>query len=222
MNAQTYVAYYRVSTKEQGQSGLGLDAQRSAVANYIAASPGDLISEYTEIESGKNNKRIKLTEALAECKKRGATLLIAKLDRLSRNAGFIGNLMNSKIEFVAVDNPHANKLIIHIIAAFAEHERDMISKRTKEGLAVAKARGVKLGSYSAVLAKRQIDAANAFALKLKPLLEAMEADGYKTLLEKTTRLNALGIETMRGGRWHIMTVQLLRKRIAKLSNRDLA
>src|SRR5438477_9726116 len=141
-----FVAYYRVSTARQGQSGLGLDAQRQAVCDYLAGQAGSqLIAEFTEIESGKRNNRPELEAALAMCKRAKATLVIAKLDRLARNLAFIANLMESGVDFLATDNPHATKLMVHMLAAFAEHEREQISARTKAALAAAKARGVRLG-----------------------------------------------------------------------------
>src|SRR6267378_4434800 len=141
-----FVSYYRVSTGRQGHSGLGLDAQRQAVQEYLGGKPeNQLVEEHTEIESGKRSDRPELQAALATCKRHKATLIIAKLDRLARNVAFIANLMESGVEFVAVDNPHASKLMLHMLAAFAEHEREQISSRTKAALAAAKARGVKLG-----------------------------------------------------------------------------
>src|SRR3712207_4740000 len=119
-----YVAYYRVSTEKQGKSGLGLEAQKAAVLQYLNGGNWSLVAEYEEQESGKHDERAQLKAALAACKKHKATLVIAKMDRLSRNVAFIANLMQSGVEFVAVDNPHATKLTIHILAAVAEHERE--------------------------------------------------------------------------------------------------
>ena len=140
-----FVAYYRVSTEKQGRSGLGLEAQQEAVRTHLNGGNWHLAAEVVEIESGKRNDRPKLAEALRLCRLHGATLIIAKLDRLARNVAFISNLMESGVEFTAVDFPQANRLTVHILAAVAEHEREMISKRTKDALAAAKARGVKLG-----------------------------------------------------------------------------
>src|SRR5579863_10226487 len=140
-----FVAYYRVSTDKQGKSGLGLEAQREAVMRHIGTE--QLAAEFTEVESAsKDSNRPQLHAALSECRKRRGVLIIAKLDRLARNVHFISGLMNSDVEFVAVDMPSANRLTIHILAAVAEHERDMISQRTKAALAAAKARGTKLGN----------------------------------------------------------------------------
>src|SRR6266550_3660246 len=126
-----FVAYFRVSTDRQGKSGLGLEAQREAVLNYLDGGWWTLIAEFTEIESGKRNDRPELEKALAACKKQKAKLVIAKLDRLSQNLAFIATLMDSGVEFIAVDNPHANKLTLHILAAVAQDEREMIAERTR-------------------------------------------------------------------------------------------
>ncbi len=141
-----FISYLRVSTEKQGKSGLGVEAQRAAIDNFLNGGKWKLLKEFIEIESGKNNERPKLKEALAACQRTGATLIIAKLDRLSRNVAFIANLMESGVEFLACDFPTANRLTVHILAAMAEHEREMISKRTREALKAAKARGVKLGN----------------------------------------------------------------------------
>jgi hypothetical protein len=129
-NPHCLIAYFRVSTDRQGRSGLGLEAQRAAVLNHLTAVGGQLRGEFTEIESGKRNDRPQLAPAIASAKK--ATLIIAKLDRLARNVHFISGLMESGVDFVAADNPHANRLMVHLLAAFAEHEREQISKRTKD------------------------------------------------------------------------------------------
>src|SRR5436189_2530891 len=138
-----FIAYFRVSTDKQGRSGLGLEAQREAVLAYLNGGRWSLVEEFVEVESGKRNDRPQLTAALAACKKHRAKLVIAKLDRLSRNLAFIATLMDSGVEFVAVDNPHANKLTVHILAAVAQHEREMIAQRTKDAL---QARGQRLGN----------------------------------------------------------------------------
>ena len=141
-----FVAYYRVSTDKQGRSGLGLEAQLATVENYAARSGGDIIASFQEVESGKRSDRPELLKALALCRQKKATLIIAKLDRLSRNVAFIANLMESRVEFVACDMPEANKLTLHIMAAMAQHEREATSQRTKEALQAAKARGQRLGN----------------------------------------------------------------------------
>jgi len=167
-----FIAYYRVSTDKQGKSGLGLEAQRQAVENYLNGGSWKLIAEFTEVESGKNSERPELRAAQAACKKHKARLVIAKLDRLSRNVAFIANLLEAGTDFVAVDNPHANKSMLQMMAVFAEMERDAISKRTKEALAAAKARGVKLGNprlADAIEAtnKARQEAADAFAANVR-------------------------------------------------------
>ena len=140
------VAYYRVSTKGQGQSGLGQGAQEESIKNYVSANDCELLGEYTEVMSGKRADRPKLKEAIQHAKLARATLVVAKLDRLSRNVAFFSALMESEVDFVICDIPHANKLTIHILVAVAEYEALLASKRTKDSLAIAKSRGVKLGS----------------------------------------------------------------------------
>ena len=140
-----YVAYYRVSTDRQGQSGLGLDAQRAAVANYMNDGDWKLLDTFTEVESGRKNDRPELAKALELCRRRRATLVIAKLDRLARNVAFIANLMDANVDLIAVDMPQANRLTLHIMAAMAEHEAAAVSQRTGAALQAAKERGRKLG-----------------------------------------------------------------------------
>jgi DNA invertase Pin-like site-specific DNA recombinase len=145
MIAARFVSYLRVSTAKQGASGLGLEAQREAITAYLNGGCWQLLGEHIEVESGKRADRPALTAALHQCKLTGAVLVIARLDRLSRNVAFLANLMDSGVEFVAVDNPTATRFTLHILAAVAEHEAAMISARTKAALAAARARGVKLG-----------------------------------------------------------------------------
>lgn len=140
-----YVSYLRVSTKEQGRSGLGLEAQREAVATYLTGQGAKLACEFIEVESGKRTDRPKLAEALTMCRALGARLVVAKIDRLARNVHFVSGLMESGVDFVAADMPSVNRLTIHVLAAVAEEEARAISKRTKDALAAAKARGKKLG-----------------------------------------------------------------------------
>jgi DNA invertase Pin-like site-specific DNA recombinase len=209
MNAQhrgKFVAYYRVSTDRQGRSGLGLDAQRKAVTDYLNSGSWELILEFTEIESGKHSERPELAKALAECRKRRARLVIAKLDRLSRNLAFIATLMESGVEFVAVDNPTANKLTIHILAAVAQHEREMISERTKAALAAAKARGKRLGTpdaYGAVrrMVKARKASADRFAGKMLPMIRAVQAVGFTSNTAIAAELNTRKVPTARGKEW---------------------
>lgn len=141
-----YVAYYRVSTKKQGQSGLGLEAQRSAVEKFTSNYSDDILTEFTDIESGKNDDRPELKKAIEEAKRNNAQLIIAKLDRLSRNAAFIFTLRDSKVDFICADMPTANSVTIGIMAVLAQDERERISQRTKAALFELKKQGKKLGS----------------------------------------------------------------------------
>ena len=212
-----FVAYYRVSTDKQGESGLGLDAQRQAVMNYLNGGPWKLVAEHTEVESGKRNARPELQKALAACRRHKAKLCIAKLDRLSRNLAFIATLMDSGAEFVATDNPHANKLTIHILAAVAEHEREAISERTKAALAAAKARGKKLGGPRLAAARRasikaRSDAADAFAANVRPIIKEIQASGVSSLRGVARALTARGVPTARGGSWSDVQVAAVLRR----------
>jgi len=217
-----FVGYYRVSTQAQGRSGLGLDAQRKAVAGYIDSVGGELVAEYQEVESGGKAERPKLQAALRYCRAKRAMLVIAKLDRLARNVHFISQLMESGVEFIAADMPTANKLTIHIIAAMAEYEKDIISQRTKASLSAARIRGVRLGnpnvgsmSEKGVAAnKRQAD---EFALKTMTAINALRASGIKTYSRLATALEASGIRTQRGGQWSATGVSNVIHRADKLS-----
>lgn len=201
------VAYYRVSTDRQGHSGLGLEAQKQAVLAY-AAGRGELIAEFTEIESGRRNDRPELHQALELCRRKRAVLVIAKLDRLARNVAFIANLMDAGAEFVAVDMPQANRLTLHILAAVAEHEREMISQRTRAALQAAKARGVKLGNPSPDLeAARaaQRTKADRFRAGILPLVERLRTQGM-SLRQVAAELNARRLSTPNGRQWHASSV----------------
>ena len=209
-----FAAYFRVSTDRQGRSGLGLDAQRDAVQRHIASVGGSLIAEYVEVESGKRNNRLELQKALAACRRHKAKLLIAKLDRLSRNVAFIATMMDSGVEFVACDSPHATRLTLHILAAVAEHEREMIAARTKAALQAAKARGIRLGRNGAErLAPANKAAAIERAKNLHPVLADLIASGV-SLRQIAEELTRRGIGTPRGGRWHPTTVGRLLNRLA--------
>jgi DNA invertase Pin-like site-specific DNA recombinase len=171
-----------VSTDAQGSSGLGIEAQRKAVTDYLNGGSWTLAQEFIEVESGKRSDRLELAKALAACKKLKAKLVVAKLDRLSRNVAFISKLMESGVEFVACDMPHANKLTVHILAAVAEHEREMISSRTKAALAAAKARGKKLGGPKQAIAAKlgaeaNKEAAKKFAANVVPIIHQVKASG---------------------------------------------
>lgn len=203
------IPYYRVSTSRQGHSGLGLEAQQQAVRHFARCNGYELMHEFTEIESGKKNKRPILERALSECKEQKAILLIAKLDRLSRNVFFISKLIEANVDFKAVDLPYASKLVLHIMAAFAEYERDQISLRTKDALSAARKRGVQLGRFGKdVLSKRHKQNAYAFAEKMKPLICDLQNQGYKTIRSITKELNCRNIPTFRKADhvWHLRTV----------------
>src|SRR5713226_8632785 len=161
MTTGKFIAYLRVSTDKQGQSGLGIEAQRKAVTDYLDGGNWQLLAEHVEVESGKRSDRPQLQAALAHAKATGATIVIAKLDRLARNVAFISNLMESGVDFVAADMPMANRLTVHVLAAVAEHEQEMISQRTKAALAAAKVRGVKLGNPNGARALRGLGNAHA-------------------------------------------------------------
>ncbi|MET3410808.1 recombinase family protein [Methylobacterium sp. 1030] len=218
-----FVGYYRVSTKRQGASGLGLEAQQSAVRGYLNGGSWSLVAEVVEVESGKRSDRPKLAEALRLCRLHKAVLIIAKLDRLARNVAFVSALMESGVEFVAVDFPQANRLTVHILAAVAEHEAKAISERTKAALAQARARGVRLGGdRGAVLSREAQTAGNAVrtakanyrAADLLPVIRDIRAAGAVTLQQVADGLNARGITTARGGQWSPIQVQRVEARAA--------
>jgi DNA invertase Pin-like site-specific DNA recombinase len=213
-----FIAYYRVSTRRQGASGLGLDAQRQAVTAYLAGR-GQLIAEVTEVEHAtrRGNNRPALASALAQCRVHAATLVIAKLDRLARNVAFVSNLMESGVEFTACDFPQANRLTIHVLAAVAEHEAVMISERTKVALAAAKRRGLSLGGDrgntrliyrkgAQASARVRGEQSHRRAADLMPVIEALKTAGAVTLREIAAGLNQRGIPTARGGEWSAVQV----------------
>jgi DNA invertase Pin-like site-specific DNA recombinase len=218
-----FIAYYRVSTQRQGRSGLGLDAQRKAVRDHLNGGDWRIVAEFTEIESGKRSDRPKLAEALKACRVLGATLIIAKLDRLARNVHFVSGLMESGVDFTAVDFPQANRLTVHILAAVAEHEAKMISERTKAALAAAKARGVRLGGDRGARltaearqagCKAVTARANARAADLAPIIRELEAIGARSLRAIAAGLNERGVRTPRGiGEWKAGTVSQLMARL---------
>jgi DNA invertase Pin-like site-specific DNA recombinase len=215
MTAQ-FVSYLRVSTKGQGRSGLGLDAQRDAVASFLSGQGAKLAYEYIEVESGKRNDRPKLAEALTMCRALGARLVVAKIDRLARNVHFVSGLMESGVDFVAADMPSVNRLTVHVLAAVAEEEARAISKRTKEALAAAKVREVKLGGTryrkdgEAVMtltdetreqaARARSATAQRRATDLLPIIQAIKAEcGANTSLGAIARaLTERGVRTPRG------------------------
>lgn len=221
-----YISYYRVSTERQGQSGLGLEAQKSAVADFIP-DHGILVAEYTEVESGRKTSRPELDKAMSHCRQTGATLVIAKLDRLSRNAGFLLGLRDSGIDFVATDMPYADRFTVGIMALVAEKEAEMISARTKAALRAAKARGQKLGNPNAALAskvacKARIATADVFALETLPTINEIKRAGLTSYHRIASALNVRGIKTAQGGRWYASTVKNIVDRVDAISSRARA
>lgn len=216
-DALPFIAYYRVSTHKQGESGLGLDAQKTAVRAYLAAHGGKLVGEFTEVESGRKKARPELSSALAMCRRERARLVIAKLDRLARNVAFIANLMESRVDFVACDNPHASRLVLHMLAAFAEHEAGEISRRTKDALAVAKARGVVLGRNGGALAAANMATADDFARAMTPIIEGLREEGITTVRAICAELNARHVPTAKGARWHLPGTHRLLRRVAAVT-----
>lgn len=219
------VAYYRVSTAKQGVSGLGLEAQRAAVEALCKARGWQIIAEHTEVESGKIDARPELHAALHKAKVTGSTLVVAKLDRLSRNVAFLATLQESKTKFVAADLPEMNELTVHIMAAVAQAERKAISERTRVALAAKKAQGVKLGNPNGAAALRRAGKGNAasvaanqanakaFYRDVAPIVAHALANGKTTLRALAAELNDLHIQTRRGGRWHPGTVAKLLERM---------
>ncbi|WP_373331497.1 recombinase family protein [Salmonirosea aquatica] len=204
---------YQLTAREKR---LGLEAQQEAVRMFADREGYQVTAHYTEIESGKKNHRPQLLAALAQCRKQKAMLIIAKLDRLGRNVAFIANLMESKVDFKAVDNPYANKLMVHLLAAFAEHEREQISIRTKDALQAAKRRGVQLGRHGKEIeSKKNAQAAAEFAVHMKPLIEALRDEGCTTVRAIRDELNRRQVPTYRnnGQQWHLQSVHSLLKRI---------
>jgi DNA invertase Pin-like site-specific DNA recombinase len=222
MTKQQFVSYIRVSTNKQEVSGLGLEAQHDSVRSFAEAR-GEIIATFEETESGKLRERPALQAALMLCRRKKATLLVAKLDRLARNVAFVSSLMESSVDFVAVDNPHANKLTIHILAAMAEYEREQISERTKAGLRAAKKRGVKLGAPNPAASSAAGVAAlkaksKAFAMNVRPVINDIKASGIKSLRGIAKALNARGIRTARGGQWHQGTVSRIVERNSQIGS----
>jgi DNA invertase Pin-like site-specific DNA recombinase len=207
-----FVSYLRVSTDKQGENGYGIEAQRQAVANFLNGGSWQLVGEFVEVESGRRKDRPKLAEAIAACKKHRARLVIGKLDRLARNVHLISGLMEAKVDFVCCDMPDANRLTIHILAAVAEHEREMIAERTRAGLAAAKERGVKLGGprLPAINAERQASAVER-AQAIAPVLHSLAGMSARAA---AAELNARKVETLSGAPWSAKTVIRTRQRIA--------
>ena len=222
---QKYVAYYRVSTKQQGESGLGLEAQKTMVKNFLK-NDDVLICEYEEVESGKNNNRPQLLKAIEKSKSEGATLLIAKLDRLSRNAGFIFLLKDSNVDFKCCDMPEANSLTIGIMAVLAQEERELISKRTISALQELKAKGVKLGNPKNLTLEAQKMGSEAMRLKAlsnennrkaTALIVSLRNAG-KTYGKIADELNISGFKTSRGCEFTSSQVLVLYDRFLQNQN----
>lgn len=219
-----FISYLRVSTGKQARSGLGIEAQRTAVRSYLNGGDNELLDEYVEVESGKRDDRPKLRKALKHCKVTGATLIIAKLDRLSRNARFLLELQDSRVKFICADMPEANEMTIQIMAVMAQQERKMISQRTKAALAAAKERGVKLGNphgaaYFKGLGNKEAVAeirhkAQSRAEDLRDIIEDIQEHGVTSVRGIANELAVRGINTPRGGKWHPTSVARLLKRLA--------
>ena len=219
--SDSFVSYLRVSTDRQGRSGLGIEAQRAAVASYLSGFGAAPVAEFVEVESGKRADRPELARALTECRVRKATLVIAKLDRLARDAHFLLGLQRSGIAFTAADMPNANRLTVGIMAMVAEEERRAISARTKAALAAAKARGVKLGGRADSLKNTEVGRqrakevrqgkAAARANDLGPVIEAIRAEGIASATGIAKALNERGIPAPRGGKWQAVQVQRLER-----------
>lgn len=218
-------AYYRVSTDGQGRSGLGLDAQRHSVRALCESRGWEIVSEFTEVESGKRNDRPRLMAALDHARLTGSKLVVAKLDRLSRDAAFTLQLRNSGVDFTCADNPDVNRLTIGLLAVINEDERERISERTKAALSAAKARGQRLGNPNGAAALRRAAKGNAasvqairagadgFAEGLRGTVEGMKARGAGSLAALAAELNAAHIRTPRGGQWHPSSVRNLLQRL---------
>lgn len=218
MSIRKFVAYYRVSTQKQGLSGLGLAAQEQAVSNYLKECDSELVASFTEIETGKGanalDKRPQLRKALDLCRKNGATLIIAKLDRLARNVHFVSGLIETGCDFIAADMPHANKVMIQMHAVMSEWERDQISARTKAALQAAKTRGVALGkcginNLKSNLAERQ-SASKVFAENLKGQIEGFKLRGLSQRA-MVMELNQVGVQASCGGKWSLNQLQRIIK-----------
>ncbi len=210
MICESFVAYYRVSTVQQGKSGLGLDAQRKDVTDYLNGRP--LLASFTEVESGAKVNRIELEKALELARKHKATLVIAKLDRLARNVHFISGLMQQKVKFVACDLPTVSPFMLHIHAAVAEEERRMIGARTKAALDQAKLRGVNLGGIRPRGARLQAEA-QSYAETLRPVIQELRQLGATTAQAIASGLTERGIVPT-CGRWHPQTVKRLLSRLS--------
>lgn len=214
-----WVCYFRVSTTRQEQSGLGLEAQRNSVTRYIAEKGGVIIEEFTEIESGrKASNRPALSEAIKMCRIKRATLCIAKLDRLARNVHFISGLLETGVDFLAVDQPTKDRFMLHLHAAFAEEEARRISTRTREALAAAKRRGVNIGATGRVLAARHKANALKRAKDYIPVIQEMRRCGITRIREMRDELNRRQVPSPGLGSWHLLNTHKTIKRIDRILN----
>lgn len=208
------ISYYRVSTQKQGNSGLGIEAQRATVTDYAQRAGALVVAEFIEVESGKRNNRPQLAEAIAEAKRTGATLVIAKLDRLARNAGFVFALRDAGVKFIACDIPEANTLTVGIFAVMAQHEAELISTRTRAALQAKKARGAKLGKPENLTAEARAKGREAHSRNAANNQNTKTARGYALLLrgngsslrQMAATLNAEGFKTPRGGQFSAVQV----------------
>lgn len=218
------VVYARVSTERQGRSGLGLEAQLETCSRFAEAHGYCIASQYVETETGKGAdgllRRPQLSAALADARKRGCPILVAKLDRLSRDVHFISGLMANRVPFVVAElGPEVDPFMLHVYAALAEKERKLISERTKAALAQKKAQGAKLGNRTNLAEARvkgavaNAEAAAAFAANVLPVIESIRATGVTSLRQIADTLNHRGIKTARSGRWHAQTVSLIQQRV---------
>lgn len=214
---KSFIAYYRVSTARQGQSGLGLEAQQESVSRFIKSRGGVLLQEFSEVETGKGknalSKRPQLAAALTACKKEKAQLIIAKICRLARSVHVISGMIEAGVDFIAVDTPDKDKFRLHLEACFAEEEARRISVRTKEALAACKARGQVLGVHGKVLAAQNKAEAKRFAESLRPIIDEIRADGLSSVRAIQAELNIRGVPSARGGSWSVRTVHRLLQRL---------
>lgn len=216
------VAYYRVSTDRQGEYGYGLDAQRTDIGNFLKHQEFTVEKEFTEMESAKNNNRAILKKALRYCSKHKTTLLIAKLDRLSRRVSMIALLLESNVHFRVVAypdiNPKENQFFFHMLAAASELELKHISERTKAGLAEAKRQGVKLGRNGKKLARKNKRAANNFAKSLRATIKTLDEEGITSVRAIAEELNKRKIPSFRQAQWHKTSVHNLLNRLEQDKN----
>jgi DNA invertase Pin-like site-specific DNA recombinase len=223
-----FVVYYRVSTSGQGKSGLGLEAQKETVMRFLNGGKHEIVGEYTEIESGGKDNRPELQKAFLDCRLKKAKLIVSKLDRLSRDVHFISGLQKAGIRFVVAEQPEMNELTVHLLAAIGQHERTLISQRTKDALQAAKVRGKRLGSPYIIKGERipnsgdtsQANKARSFkaddyALAIAPIIQEYQTSGSFSLRNLAEKLNSAGYMTPRQKKWQATSVQRLLNRIAQ-------